>query len=146
MVMSAEDGISILIVEDDANLRYLLETAAARAGGFKVAAALADGQEALDWVKDRAPHELPDLILTDLSMPRLTGLELLRALKADENWRHIPVAMITSSNVPNDRSDAFAAGACDFIEKPHGLEALTKVLRGLRRIDADPKARRHHAA
>lgn len=144
--MPAEEGISILIVEDDANLRYLLEMAAARAGGFEVAGALPDGQAALEWLNRRAARELPDLVLTDLSMPRRTGLELLQAIKADERLRAIPVAMITSSNVPNDRSDAFAAGACDFIEKPHGLDALTAVLRNLRSVGADPDARRHHAA
>lgn len=144
--MTTAEGISILIVEDDANLRYLLETAAARAGGFKVVAALSDGQEALDWVKDRSSHELPDLVLTDLSMPRLTGLEFLRAIKADKRLCPIPVAMITSSNGPHDRSDALAAGACDFIEKPHGLAALTSVLRNLRAVGADPQTRRHHAA
>jgi len=144
--MSAEEGNSILIVEDDANLRYLLETAAARAGGFEVVGALPDGQAALEWLHRRAGHELPDLVLTDLSMPRLTGLELLRAIKADERLRPIPVAMITSSNVPNDRSDALAAGACDFIEKPHGLDALASVLRALRAVGANPATRRHHAA
>lgn len=144
--MTAVEEISILLVEDDANLRYLLETAAAQAGGFNVVAALPDGQVALDWVKDRASHELPDLVLTDLSMPRLTGLELLQAIKADERLRAIPVAVITSSNGPHDRSDALAAGACDFIEKPHGLAALTAVLRNLRSVGAVPQTRRHHAA
>lgn len=144
--MPEEEGISILIVEDDANIRYLLEMAAARAGGFEVVGALPDGQAALEWLKRRAMHELPHFVLTDLSMPRLTGLELLRAIKADERLRPIPVAMITSSNVPNDRSDALAAGACRFIEKPHGLEALTSVLRSLRVLRAGLAARRHHAA
>lgn len=144
--MPGVERVSVLIVEDDANIRYLLETAAARAGGFEVVATLPDGQAALGWIKERAAHGLPDLVLTDLSMPRLTGLELLRALKADERFRHVPVAIITSSNVPNDRAESFAAGACDFIEKPHGLEALTKVFLGLRRIGSERCAPRHHAA
>jgi CheY-like chemotaxis protein len=72
--------------------------------------------------------DLPAMIVTDLSMPRMTGLELLRALKSDARTRSIPVAVITSSNVPNDRELALQAGACSFVHKPFGIDALTRIL------------------
>ena len=130
--MRAVEKISLLIVEDDAAIRYLMEEAASRTGDFGPIAVAEDGRAALDWLQQRSPAELPDLIVTDLSMPRLTGIELVQALKADSNLRAIPAAVITSSDIPNDREDALAAGACVFLKKPHGLEALTQIFLGLR--------------
>lgn len=144
--MREDEKIGLLIVEDDANIRYLLEMAALHAGVFLPLAALDDGKTAIDWLQARDSQDLPDFILTDLSMPRMTGLELLRAVKADPKLRDIPVAIITSSNIPNDRDDAFAAGACGFVEKPHGLDALTKALLELRNGCADPHLKSNHAA
>lgn len=144
--MAPEEKISILIVDDDTNIRYLLETATTRDGGFEIVAALEDGAVALEWLNRQETEELPDFVLTDLSMPRLTGLDLVKAMKANERLRQIPVAIITSSNIPNDREDAYAAGVCEFIQKPHGLDALTKVMAGLRTKCAELTAKRHHAA
>ncbi len=144
--MSGEEKISLLIVEDDANIRYLLEMAALRTGIFQPLACVSDGKAALDWLQSRSADAWPEFILTDLSMPRMTGIELLRALKADVRLRAIPAAVITSSNIPNDREDALTAGACAFLEKPHGLEALTQALLSLPRPRGDPEVKTHHAA
>jgi CheY-like chemotaxis protein len=75
---------------------------------------------------------LPDLIVTDLSMPHMTGLELVRAVKSDARMRNIPVAIITSSDTPSDRDVAISAGACSFVAKPFGVDALTRALIGIR--------------
>ncbi len=125
----ADRKVSLLIAEDDKNLRYLMEAAAERAGGFGPVVGAPDGQAALDAIRAGAN---PDLILTDLSMPRMTGLELIRALKREPATRSIPVAMVTSSDIPNDREDALAAGACTFLAKPHGFDALVAMMLGLR--------------
>lgn len=124
--------VSLLIVEDDANLRYLLETAARRAGLFEPVISAKDGQAALEILQASAGTELPAMIVTDLSMPRMTGLELLRALKSDLRTRSIPVAIITSSDLPNDRDLALEAGACSFVHKPYGLDALARALVAIR--------------
>lgn len=144
--MSSTGKISLLIVEDDPNIRFLLETAAVRAGTFEPVFTAIDGQDALDRLKQASVGTLPTFIVTDLAMPRVTGLELVRALKADPVLRAIPIAMITSSNVPNDREDALAAGACAFIAKPQGLEALKNALLDLRRSLVDVTQPQHHAA
>lgn len=113
-------------------MRYIIEAAAKRAGCFTRIASVGDGEAALRAIRGAAPAEYPDLIVSDLSMPRMTGLELIRALKADEATRSIPIAIITSSDEPHDRDDALAAGACRFEPKPHGLEALANLLAQIR--------------
>jgi CheY-like chemotaxis protein len=115
-------------VEDDANIRFLLQAAAIRSGRFEPIKSAGDGQSALEILQGHEDGELPALIVTDLSMPRMSGLELLRSVKRDARLRSIPVAIVTSSDIPNDRDTALGAGACTFVPKPHGVEALTRVL------------------
>lgn len=111
----------MLIVDDDERIRYLARAAAERVGEFADVLGAADGQAALEslqtWRQEHS-HETPLIVLTDLSMPRVDGLQLTRDLKARADTRHIPVAMMTSSNQPNDRQDSLAAGCCLFFEKP----------------------------
>ena len=126
--MPRSGKVALLIVEDDTNIRYFLEIAAQRAELFDPIRSANDGQAALEILRASESSELPAIIVTDLSMPRMTGLELLRALKSDARTRNIPVAVITSSDVPHDRELALQAGACSFVPKPYGIDALTRVL------------------
>jgi CheY-like chemotaxis protein len=121
--VSAPKKLALLIVEDDAQIRHLAERAAAQCGDFNRIYTAVDGAAALAIVW----HELrergnagtpPDLVLTDLSMPNFDGIALIREMKSREETRGIPIAMMTSSNRPNDREDAMAAGCCTFFEKP----------------------------
>lgn len=132
LTMTREGKVSLLIAEDDPQIRYLVQTAAERSGCFHSIAAAPDGEVAWHTVRNVARGEQPDLIISDLMMPRMTGIDLIRALKRDPLTRHIPVAIITSSDVPNDREDALAAGACAFEPKPQGLERLTRLITSLR--------------
>jgi CheY-like chemotaxis protein len=130
--MPRREKLPLLIVEDDAHVRYLMEVAAQRSELFEPIMAAADGQAALDVLRAADVTRLPGLIVSDLSMPRLNGLELLRVLKNDATLHSIPVAIITSSDAPNDRELALAAGACSFIAKPYGVEALTRAFVAMR--------------
>jgi len=130
--MHADEKLGLLIVEDDATIRYLEEVAAQRTGVFDPISAAADGRAALEWLKSRAPHELPAIVVTDLNMPRMNGLDLLRAIKTDPALERLCVAVITSSNIPHDREDALAAGACAFIPKPMRLEEFSRAMAQLR--------------
>ena len=124
--------LSLLIVEDDRNIRFLMEVAAQRSGLFEPILSCDDGTTALDALQSMQATELPDMVVSDLSMPKMTGVELVHAMKRDPRLRRIPVAIITSSNVPNDRELAFAAGVCAFVAKPYGVEALMHALMSLR--------------
>jgi CheY-like chemotaxis protein len=86
----------ILLVEDDRVLRRACEVSLRRIG-FSVTIA-EDGQEALDHVK----AELPDLILLDLLMPRVSGLEVLRSLRADTRTKDVPVLILSNSSPGRD--------------------------------------------
>jgi CheY-like chemotaxis protein len=124
--------LPLLVVEDDANVRYLMEVAARRSELFEPITVAADGQAALEILRAATVAQLPALIVSDLSMPRMTGLELLRAIKSDVAMHLIPVAIITSSDAPDDRELSLAAGACSFVPKPYGVEALIKAFVALR--------------
>jgi two-component system response regulator len=143
--MPALGKIPILIVEDDATIRFLLQTAAQRCGLFDPVATAVDGQAALEMLHAKAPENLPAVVLTDLSMPRMTGHELLRAIKADPALRALPVAVITSSDLPEDRELALAEGACSYATKPYGIDALMKVFVALRETCREIAASATHA-
>lgn len=130
--MDHHGKISLLIVEDDANIRLLMRSAADRSGLFEPVVVMEDGQAALDHLRATETFQLPGLIVSDLSMPRRTGIELLQAMKRDERLKGIPVAIITSSDTPNDRDRALSAGACSFMAKPFGIDALSQALGTIR--------------
>jgi len=97
--------------------------------GYRVQIAR-DGTEALD----RFRIEMPDLVLMDVMMPRLDGLETCRRLKADPGTRLVPVVLVTSLNDTEDRIRGLEAGADDFITKPVNAAELKARVRSLLRI------------
>jgi len=101
----------ILLVEDDRFLRRACE-GSLRQRGFTVVTAV-DGEEGLRLARD----EVPDLILLDMLMPKLSGLAVLRALKADEGTRAIPVLILSNSSRPGDRQEAMNLGAMGYLVK-----------------------------
>ncbi len=102
----------ILVADDDPSLRFLV-TETLSEGSRRLLQA-SDGLEALDLAR----RELPDLILLDVAMPGMTGVEVCEALKADTRTRHIPVVMLTAKDKPQDRERGLAAGAEAYLTKP----------------------------
>ena len=94
----------ILLVEDDRFLRRACEASLQRRG-FTVCSA-PDGEEGLRLARG----ETPDLILLDLLMPRMSGLEMLRALRSDEGTCRIPVLVLSNSSIPRDAGEVTALG------------------------------------
>jgi CheY-like chemotaxis protein len=101
----------VLLVEDDRFLRRACE-AALRQRGFTVIAAV-DGEEALRLAR----AEAPDLILLDLLMPKLPGIEVLRILKAEEGTRAIPVLVLSNSSKEGDVQQVMSLGAVGYLVK-----------------------------
>lgn len=134
--MRPPEKLSLLIIEDDERLREILSTAAERTGTFGPIAAVGDGQAACDyiWQRLRASEPAPDFVLSDLSMPRMDGIRLIRELKRYPETRDIPIAIITSSDRPNDREDATEAGCCAFFHKPVRLDEIITLIRSLPQI------------
>jgi CheY-like chemotaxis protein len=105
-------GAKILVVEDNMVNRRLAEFLL-RSQGYQVREA-ASADEAFELLN----VERPDLILMDVQLPGLDGLEATRRLKADPATRDIPVVAVTSYAMKGDRETALAAGCCGYITKP----------------------------
>jgi two-component system, response regulator len=114
----------ILLVEDDEDdeAMTLLVLKRHKIGDRVVVAR--DGAEALDFLfctnayADRDPREMPQLILLDLNLPKMNGLEVLRRIRADKRTQLIPVVILTSSNEEQDLVEGYRGGANSYLRKP----------------------------
>jgi CheY-like chemotaxis protein len=104
----------VLLVEDSKFLRLANERALSKAG-FDVTTA-ADGEEALQIANDKLNDKLPDIILLDMLLPRLSGPEVLKALKANPATMHIPVIVLSSLSQKNEEK-LLGEGAAAYFEK-----------------------------
>jgi CheY-like chemotaxis protein len=101
----------IVVAEDHEDIRFVLKRALERAGHEVVAAA--DGAEALEAVR----RHRPEIVVTDVDMPHMSGLELCRAIRADAELQHIPVVLASGSLLPGDHRAA-EVGASATLLKP----------------------------
>jgi two-component system, response regulator len=88
---------------------------------------LEDGQEALDYLYNEA-NELPRVILLDLKMPRMDGIEVLRKLKSDERLKVIPIVMLTSSKEDKDVIESYRLGVNAYIVKPVDFNQFSEAI------------------
>jgi adenylate cyclase len=121
--------VPLILVVDDTPQNLDLLTRRLRSQGYEVATA-ADGEEALARVAELAP----DLVLLDIMMPRLDGIETVRRLKADPAHRHIPVILVTAKSDPRDVVQGLDAGGDDYLTKPIDHAALLARVRSMLRI------------
>ena len=128
--------LSIVIAEDDEGHATLVRRNLKRAGLESEPVHVRDGQEMLDYVyrrgrwSDRAPHDALVLIL-DLNMPRLGGLQVLEQLKADEAVTRIPVFVLTTTDDPIELDRCYTLGAAACIVKPIEYAAFSEVVQRL---------------
>lgn len=116
----------ILVVEDDADLLHMIKTMLQTIGEITLAK---DGQEALDILKNGFR---PDVIVTDLMMPRMDGLTLAKTLKGDPNIGGIPLVMLTAKSGPMDMITGINAGARHYVTKPFkAADLIDKVKKAL---------------
>ncbi len=107
----------ILLVEDDAVDAMAIKRALKEVeapGELKI---VGNGEEALDYLRDNS-NEMPGIILTDLNMPRMNGIELIRELKNDDALKRIPVIVLTTSKEEQDRIESFNLSAAGYMIKP----------------------------
>jgi CheY-like chemotaxis protein len=115
----------ILIAEDERDIRDLVSFSL-KFGGFEVVQA-SNGQEAIE----RAQVEMPDLILMDVRMPKMTGYEACKALKALPAMRHIPVVFLSAKGQESEIQQGVEAGAEEYILKPFAPDELTKQIKAV---------------
>jgi|GEM_PF-636637 len=119
-----KNNISILVVEDSLTqaeeIRFFLES-------YNYTVALChDGQEAFEWLQNT--EKIPDVIVTDVVMPRMDGYELCKAVRTDNRFEKIPVILLTSLSEPNDIIKSIEAGANKFLTKPFDQKRLPEVI------------------
>ncbi len=119
----------VLVVDDNAQNLELLEAYMEEIEGVTTIGAL-DGAEALEKVATEAP----DLILLDIMMPRMSGYEVCKRLKADPATRDIPIIMVTALHEMGDIERAVDVGTNDFVTKPVNRVDLVARVRGLLRL------------
>jgi two-component system alkaline phosphatase synthesis response regulator PhoP len=123
---------SILVVEDEEDIRELLKYNLEKEG-YQVSSA-ATGEEALQAVRKR----LPDLILLDLMLPGMDGLEVCRLIKGEPQTRHLPLVMLTAKGEEADIVTGLELGADDYITKPFSPRVLLARLRAALRRHRQP--------
>jgi two-component system response regulator len=129
--------IRVLIAEDNEDHIFLAVRALRELNGTHLEVnAVRDGAEALDYVRGRGEFEgraMPQLILLDIRMPKVDGLEVLKELKEDPTFKAIPVVMLSASERPEDIDTSYNLGANSYVTKPAGVGAFRESLEQLKR-------------
>jgi two-component system response regulator len=121
------NGVEILLVEDNANDAELTLRALKKRNLANKVRVCRDGAEAMDYFFDGA-SPVPKVVLLDLKLPKVDGLEVLRRLKQDSRTKSIPVVVLTSSREEPDIERAYALGANSYIVKPVDFEAFAQAV------------------
>ena len=124
----------VLIIDDEP---HLIESVSynLKAAGF-LAVSAGDGEAALE----RCRRDPPDLVILDLMLPKMDGLEVCRALRQDPKTRHIPVVMLTAKGSETDKIVGLELGADDYLTKPFSPRELVARVKAILRRRADPPA------
>ena len=127
---------TVLLVEDSANDIELALEALSEESFADDIVVVKDGQQALDFLHRKGPHAAreqgnPILMVLDLKLPLLDGLEVLRRVKSDPTLKRIPVVMLTSSREESDLHTSYGLGVNAYVVKPVGFEEYARALRTL---------------
>jgi CheY-like chemotaxis protein len=118
------DDVDILLVEDNRHDAELAMRAFKRGQFNNKLLWVRDGVEALEFFhcsgdyEQRNPLQFPKLVLLDLKMPRLNGMDVLRALKSDVRTQRVPIVVLSSSNQPRDVTETYRLGGNGYVTKP----------------------------
>jgi CheY-like chemotaxis protein len=132
----ADRELVILLAEDDEGHAYLVQQNLLDAGLANQLVHVKDGQEALDFIhragahRGRVPNG-PLLLLLDINMPRVDGVEVLRRLKADPKTAEVPVIMLTTTDDPREVKRCYELGCSSYVTKPVDYDRFVEAIRRL---------------
>jgi two-component system response regulator len=135
--MDHPDAVDILLVEDNPRDAELTIRALRKRNLVNQLFTVEDGVEALDFLlcrgkyADRAGLELPKVVLLDLKLPKVNGLQVLQALRANERTKVMPIVMVTSSAEDPDITAAYELGANGYVVKPVDFDAFMEAVTNL---------------
>jgi CheY-like chemotaxis protein len=127
----------ILLVEDNPSDIGLTERALKKNAIYNTLVVVEDGQQALDYLfcegayAQRDEHDLPVVVLLDLKLPKVDGLEVLRRIRSDPRTRRVPVVILTSSKEEQDVATGYDLGVNSYIRKPVDFNQFAEVVRQL---------------
>jgi two-component system response regulator len=133
------DDRTILLVEDNPNDEALTLRALKKNNIHDRVVVARDGAEALEYLfatghyQDRSPNDVPRVVLLDLKLPKIDGLEVLRRLRANAKTQLLPVVILTSSNEERDLVAGYGSGANSYIRKPVDFTEFSETVRYLGR-------------
>jgi two-component system, response regulator len=133
----SNNEVELLLVEDDPNDVELTLIALRKHKLANKIHVVRDGEEALDFLFSRGPYAgrssngPPKVILLDLKLPKVSGLEVLRAIKEDSRTRSVPVVVLTSSREQRDMVEGYRLGVNSYIQKPIDFEQFQATIRDL---------------
>lgn len=137
MAMKSMNHVDILLVEDSPSDILITREAFAEFKILNTLHVVEDGVEAMAFLRQQgkyasAPH--PDLILLDLNLPRKNGREVLGEIKADQNLKHIPVVILTTSHAEQDVLQSYDQHANCYVVKPVGFENFVAAMKSIRQF------------
>jgi CheY-like chemotaxis protein len=124
--------VEILLVDDNDDDIVLLEESFRDSRFLSLMQIVRDGEEALAYLRREGKYATarpPGLVLLDINMPKLSGFDVLKVMKADPVLRTIPVVMLTTSTRDEDIARSYDGGACSFVSKPVSFEKLKEVVK-----------------
>lgn len=120
-----KDGGDLLAVDDDEMFLELIEFAYGLSGLPNKLITLTSGFACLDYLESCTQEELPSVVMMDINMPGMTGIETVRKIRSNERYANVSViTMLSSSNEENDIVRSLQAGATAYIEKPYQITKL----------------------
>lgn len=132
-----ENGIEILLVEDNMSDAEMTIRALKKNNLSNRILHLKDGAEALDFIfaegnySNRKIENMPKVILLDLKMPKVNGIQVLQRIKADERTKKIPIVVLTSSKEDPDIKECYSLGVNSYVVKPVQFEQFVKTISDL---------------
>ncbi len=134
--MILDESLIILLAEDDEGHAALVRRNLKRSGIANTIVHVMDGREALDYIRcegayTERPQHTPLLLLLDINMPGLDGIETLRQIKADEETKRVPVIMLTTTDEPREIARCYDLGCNVYITKPVEYDRFVEAIRQL---------------
>lgn len=118
----------ILLIEDDSVDTIMVKRALESLKVTNPLVNYSDGEEALNYLRD-PNNKKPSIILLDLNLPRMDGLEFLKVIKANDDFRKIPIIALTTSDDERDITESFKHGIAGYMVKPLGNKAFVETIR-----------------